>query len=143
VNVTGYPSAIIIGIVVGVLGRLVLPGRQRLGNVATVLIGIGAALLGLFLSRHLHLDNREPAQLWRIHWHWITLTIQVGLAVVGIGLANMLTYTRLADIAQPARRRTTRRSRSNGRSNGRSDSRRRSDGRRNDGRGRSRRRSNA
>ena len=37
---------IIIGIVIGVLARLVLPGRQRIGMLMTVLLGIGGALIG-------------------------------------------------------------------------------------------------
>jgi uncharacterized membrane protein YeaQ/YmgE (transglycosylase-associated protein family) len=37
---------IIIGIVIGVLARLVLPGRQRIGALMTVLLGIGGALVG-------------------------------------------------------------------------------------------------
>jgi uncharacterized membrane protein YeaQ/YmgE (transglycosylase-associated protein family) len=37
---------IIIGIVIGLLARLVLPGRQRIGVGLTVLLGIGGALVG-------------------------------------------------------------------------------------------------
>jgi uncharacterized membrane protein YeaQ/YmgE (transglycosylase-associated protein family) len=37
---------IIIGIVIGILARLVLPGRQRIGMGLTVLLGIGGALVG-------------------------------------------------------------------------------------------------
>ena len=37
---------IVIGIVIGVLARLVLPGRQRIGVGMTVLLGIGGALVG-------------------------------------------------------------------------------------------------
>ena len=37
---------IIIGIVIGLLARLVLPGRQQIGVGLTVLMGIGGALVG-------------------------------------------------------------------------------------------------
>jgi uncharacterized membrane protein YeaQ/YmgE (transglycosylase-associated protein family) len=37
---------IIIGIVIGVIARLVLPGRQRIGAAMTVLLGIAGALVG-------------------------------------------------------------------------------------------------
>jgi len=37
---------IVIGIVIGILARLVLPGRQHIGAVMTVLLGIGGALVG-------------------------------------------------------------------------------------------------
>ena len=37
---------IVIGIVIGVLARLVLPGRQRIGILMTVVLGIAGALVG-------------------------------------------------------------------------------------------------
>lgn len=37
---------ILIGVVIGVLARLVLPGRQHIGVLATVLLGIAGALIG-------------------------------------------------------------------------------------------------
>ena len=37
---------IIVGAIIGVLARLIKPGRQRLGMVATVLLGIVGALIG-------------------------------------------------------------------------------------------------
>jgi uncharacterized membrane protein YeaQ/YmgE (transglycosylase-associated protein family) len=37
---------VLTGLVVGALGRLVLPGRQEIGLLATALVGIGASLLG-------------------------------------------------------------------------------------------------
>ncbi len=108
-DVSDYLSAIVVGAVVGLLGRLVLPGRQRIGVFATFLIGVAAALAGLFLARWLNLDGHADAHLWGLHWDWAVLGIQVGLAVVGIGLANTLTYTRLAGGDDRPRRRTTRR----------------------------------
>lgn len=37
---------IIIGIVIGVIARLILPGRQQIGALMTILLGIGGALVG-------------------------------------------------------------------------------------------------
>jgi uncharacterized membrane protein YeaQ/YmgE (transglycosylase-associated protein family) len=37
---------ILIGIVIGIIARLVMPGRQRIGVLMTVLLGIGGALVG-------------------------------------------------------------------------------------------------
>jgi uncharacterized membrane protein YeaQ/YmgE (transglycosylase-associated protein family) len=108
-NVNGYLSAILVGAVIGLLGRLVLPGRQRLGIFLTFVIGVAMALLGTFLARAFHVDDNAPVHVWKLHWHWVTLAIQVGLAVVAIGAANALTYTRLSDYAPKRRKRTTRR----------------------------------
>ena len=37
---------ILVGIVIGLLARLVLPGRQRIGLALTLLIGVGGAVIG-------------------------------------------------------------------------------------------------
>jgi uncharacterized membrane protein YeaQ/YmgE (transglycosylase-associated protein family) len=37
---------IVIGIVIGIIARLVMPGRQHIGALMTVLLGIGGALIG-------------------------------------------------------------------------------------------------
>jgi uncharacterized membrane protein YeaQ/YmgE (transglycosylase-associated protein family) len=37
---------VLVGLVIGALGRLVLPGIQAIGMVGTILAGIGGALLG-------------------------------------------------------------------------------------------------
>ena len=45
-TVTGIISAIIVGLIIGALGRLVLPGRQAIPIWLTILIGIAAAIVG-------------------------------------------------------------------------------------------------
>src|SRR5262245_25414196 len=62
------------GLVVGALGRLVLPGRQEISLLATALIGIAASLLGGIL-----------ADLFDVGWI-IQFVVAVGLAAVGITL---------------------------------------------------------
>lgn len=37
---------IIIGIVIGVIARLVMPGRQHIGALMTILLGVGGAIVG-------------------------------------------------------------------------------------------------
>ena len=44
---------IILGLVVGILARLVTPGRRRLGIILTSLLGIGGALLATWLGREM------------------------------------------------------------------------------------------
>lgn len=47
----------LIGILFGALGRLVLPGRQPIGLLATALIGIAGSLLGGVVARAVHLGG--------------------------------------------------------------------------------------
>ena len=46
-------GAIIAGLIVGALAKLVMPGRDPGGIIITILLGIGGALLGTFLGRSL------------------------------------------------------------------------------------------
>jgi len=48
---------IFFGLVVGVIGKLLMPGRDPGGFVITILLGIAGALLGGFLGRMLGLYN--------------------------------------------------------------------------------------
>jgi uncharacterized membrane protein YeaQ/YmgE (transglycosylase-associated protein family) len=89
-------TAVLVGALVGVLGRLALPGRQRIGVVATLLIGIGAALLGTYLARRFNIDGRAPQDFWVLHWDWIVLGVQVGLAAIGTGVAALIAHSRLS-----------------------------------------------
>jgi uncharacterized membrane protein YeaQ/YmgE (transglycosylase-associated protein family) len=79
VTVTGIISAIIVGLIIGALGRLVLPGRQAIPIWLTILIGIVAALIGTFIA--VALDVGDTAGI-----DWIELIIQVALAAVGVAL---------------------------------------------------------
>jgi uncharacterized membrane protein YeaQ/YmgE (transglycosylase-associated protein family) len=46
-------AAIVIGILAGYLARLFLPGRQDMGFVMTVLLGIAGAVVGYFIFAEL------------------------------------------------------------------------------------------
>lgn len=49
----GFLSWIILGAVAGVLGKLIMPGKDPGGFVVTILLGIGGALLAGFLGKTL------------------------------------------------------------------------------------------
>jgi uncharacterized membrane protein YeaQ/YmgE (transglycosylase-associated protein family) len=44
---------ILMGLIVGLLARLIMPGRDPRGIIITILLGIGGALLGGFLASSL------------------------------------------------------------------------------------------
>ncbi|MFC4118477.1 GlsB/YeaQ/YmgE family stress response membrane protein [Nonomuraea zeae] len=72
-------GAIVIGAVIGAIGRLLLPGRQAIGWILTIVVGIVAALLGTLLAQVLGVETTPGID-------WIELVMQVVLAVVGVGL---------------------------------------------------------
>ncbi len=44
-------GTIIIGFIVGLLGRLIVPGRDPIGIVGTILLGIAGSIIGGFIGR--------------------------------------------------------------------------------------------
>jgi uncharacterized membrane protein YeaQ/YmgE (transglycosylase-associated protein family) len=98
-------SAALVGAVVGVLGRLVLPGRQRIGVIVTLLIGVGAAVLGTYVAQRFNVDGKAPVTFWKLSWDWIVLAIQVGFAVIGTALAAMVAHSRLSADGTPKKAR--------------------------------------
>ncbi|MET8766387.1 GlsB/YeaQ/YmgE family stress response membrane protein [Streptomyces sp. NPDC004658] len=61
----------------GVLGRLVVPGRQHIGILWTIVVGIVAALLGSAIAAGLGVaDTKGP--------DWIEWLIQIALAAAGV-----------------------------------------------------------
>ncbi len=63
-TVTGIITAIIVGAIVGALGRLVVPGRQPIPIWLTIVIGIVSAFIGTFIARALGI----PTQTNGIDW---------------------------------------------------------------------------
>ena len=59
-------GTIIFGAVIGVLARAVLPGKQAYGWVVTVVLGVGGALIGYWLSSVLGV--RDTAGIDWIRW---------------------------------------------------------------------------
>jgi uncharacterized membrane protein YeaQ/YmgE (transglycosylase-associated protein family) len=46
-------GAIILGIVAGYLGRLLMPGRDKMGFIATMLLGLAGAIVGFLVFTEL------------------------------------------------------------------------------------------
>src|SRR5262245_20404629 len=108
-SVKDVVSAILVGIVVGILGRLILPGRQHIGAFVTLVIGVISALLGGWLATAVHVNDRAPAHLFGLHWSWVVLAIQVAFAVVATALSAAISHARVASRTAPPRRRVRRR----------------------------------
>jgi uncharacterized membrane protein YeaQ/YmgE (transglycosylase-associated protein family) len=51
---------LIVGFLVGVVAKFIYPGRQNMGWILTILLGIGGAFVATFLGQWLHIY--EPGQ---------------------------------------------------------------------------------
>ncbi|SDM65844.1 GlsB/YeaQ/YmgE family stress response membrane protein [Actinacidiphila guanduensis] len=71
--------AIIAGLIIGLLAKLVLPGRQPVPLWLTIIIGIVGGILGNLLASAFGVANTNGVD-------WIRHILQVGVAAVLIGL---------------------------------------------------------
>jgi len=67
----------VVGIVIGVIGRLVVPGRQHIGVFWTIIIGIVAAFVGSGIAAAFDVADTNG-------FDWIEVIIQVALAALGV-----------------------------------------------------------
>lgn len=80
-DIDGIISAIFIGAIIGALARLVMPGRQRIGILLTIIVGIVAALIGTFIARAMGVETTNGID-------WLELLFQIIVAVVGVGIVS-------------------------------------------------------
>lgn len=60
----GILSWILFGLVVGVIAKLLMPGRDPGGFIVTILIGIAGALLGGFVGRAMGFYGPDESAGW-------------------------------------------------------------------------------
>nr|WP_246314866.1 GlsB/YeaQ/YmgE family stress response membrane protein [Kineococcus aurantiacus] len=69
--------------IIGALARLVLPGRQNISILLTIIVGIVAALIGTALARGLGVADTNG-------FDWIELVFQVVVAAIGVSIVGSL-----------------------------------------------------
>jgi uncharacterized membrane protein YeaQ/YmgE (transglycosylase-associated protein family) len=73
-------GAIILGIVAGFLGRFLMPGRDKMGFVATTLLGLAGAVVGwLIFTRMLGIGDRQMFDLGGLLSALVGVVILLGL----------------------------------------------------------------
>ena len=80
-------AALFIGVFIGGLARLVLPGRQKISIVATWMIGFVAALLGGMVAQIFGFGDTAGVD-------WIKLAVQVAIAAVMVGVYSGWFFTK-------------------------------------------------
>jgi uncharacterized membrane protein YeaQ/YmgE (transglycosylase-associated protein family) len=78
---------ILVGIVIGFLARLLMPGRDPIGFVMTAVIGIAGALIGTYLWNAVFEDNDNEG---------VALFAGVVVAVLLLWIYRQITYGRRA-----------------------------------------------
>jgi uncharacterized membrane protein YeaQ/YmgE (transglycosylase-associated protein family) len=76
-TITGIITAIVIGAIIGFLGRLVAPGKQNIPIWLTILVGIVAAFIGTWIASLFGVENTRGID-------WIELILQIVVAAIGV-----------------------------------------------------------
>jgi uncharacterized membrane protein YeaQ/YmgE (transglycosylase-associated protein family) len=84
VTVTSIIVAIIVGAIIGALGRLVVPGRQPIPIWLTIVVGIVAAFVGTFIARAVGIPTVTNGI------DWLELLVQVVVAAIFVVIASNL-----------------------------------------------------
>ncbi|RKN42652.1 GlsB/YeaQ/YmgE family stress response membrane protein [Micromonospora endolithica] len=78
-TVWGIITALIVGLIIGALGRLVVPGRQNMPIWLHMVIGVAAALLGTVIARASGFAETSGID-------WRELLLQIALAAIAVAL---------------------------------------------------------
>ena len=76
---------LIVGLIIGLLGRLILPGRQNISLLMTTIIGVVASLIGGLILGALAYNNNNGGI------PWLSIIVGAILAAVGIMLYGRMT----------------------------------------------------
>ncbi len=68
-----FLTTLVVGLVLGGLGRLIVPGPQRIGFLATLMAGLCGSILGGFLGQHV-MDVGG----------FLTLLLEIGVAALAV-----------------------------------------------------------
>jgi len=79
-------TTVVVGLVLGALGRLVVPGPQRIGLLATLIAGLCGSIIGGFLGQHV-LDASR----------FVTLLLEIGVAALAVAAFTAVTKGRVPD----------------------------------------------
>ena len=83
-TVTGIITAIVVGAIIGILGRLVLPGKQPIPIWLTIVIGIVAAFVGTAIARLVGIPTATSGI------DWLEVLVQVIVAAIVIAIVSSL-----------------------------------------------------
>lgn len=78
-TVTGIISALVFGLIIGALARLILPGKQNIPIWLTIVIGIIGAIIGTLIYENLINKNTSGFNI-------VEVLLQLVIAIAGVAL---------------------------------------------------------
>lgn len=89
-------GAVIVGLIVGALARLIMPGKQNIGVIMTVLLGVLGSFLGTWVTYQLGYSNENGG--FEIIPFLVGIIIAIVLIAVYLGITG-----RRGSTTRPAR----------------------------------------
>ena len=79
----GFIGFLILGLIMGAIAKLILPGRQGGGWLATLLLGVVGAMLGGWIAGAVTGSGLE--EFWSLHtWFWALVGAVIVLLIWGL-----------------------------------------------------------
>ncbi|MBE1550918.1 putative membrane protein YeaQ/YmgE (transglycosylase-associated protein family) [Mycobacterium sp. OAS707] len=88
-------SAVVVGLIVGALARLVMPGKQNIGILMTIVLGVLGSLIGSWVTYQVGYSNSNGG--------WAVIPFLVGVVVAIVLIAVYLAVTGRRGTGTPAR----------------------------------------
>ncbi|MBP1818471.1 GlsB/YeaQ/YmgE family stress response membrane protein [Mycobacterium sp. OAE908] len=88
-------SAVVVGLIVGALARLIMPGKQNIGVLMTIVLGVLGSLIGSWVTYQVGYSNSNGG--------WAVIPFLVGVVVAIVLIAVYLAVTGRRGTGTPAR----------------------------------------
>jgi uncharacterized membrane protein YeaQ/YmgE (transglycosylase-associated protein family) len=79
-------SALIVGLIVGALARLILPGKQNIGIIMTIVLGALGSFIGSWLTYSLGYHNANGG--WQVIPFLVGIIVAVILIAIYLGITG-------------------------------------------------------
>jgi uncharacterized membrane protein YeaQ/YmgE (transglycosylase-associated protein family) len=79
-------SALIVGLIVGALARLIMPGKQSIGVIMTIVLGALGSFLGSWLTYQLGYQNSNGG--WEIIPFLVGIIVAIVLIAIYVGVTG-------------------------------------------------------
>jgi uncharacterized membrane protein YeaQ/YmgE (transglycosylase-associated protein family) len=79
-------TALVVGLVVGALARLILPGKQNIGVIMTIILGALGSFIGTWLTYQLGYGNSNGG--WQIIPFLVGIIVAIVLIAIYVGVTG-------------------------------------------------------
>lgn len=79
-------SALVVGLIVGALARLIMPGKQSIGIIMTIVLGALGSFLGSWLTYQLGYSNSNGG--WQVIPFLVGIIVAIILIAIYVGVTG-------------------------------------------------------